>query len=269
MPELPEVEIVRRGLEEILSDQPTLEKVELRRPDLRTLIPIKKIRKLEGETILAVGRRAKYLWFQTAKGYLISHLGMTGSWRVMDDSKFGTHDHVILHFSNKLSLIYRDPRRFGIFDFSVDLKNEPFSLMGPEPFSEDFSAAYLKDKFKGKTAPIKNTLMDQKIVVGIGNIYASEILFQCGIRPQKASQKVTFMQLQKIVEISRLVLQRAISAGGSTLQDFAHTNGESGQFQNEFKVYAKDGQLCFVCKAMIKTQSMAGRSTFWCARCQH
>ena len=269
MPELPEVETVRRGLEEILAHQPRLQKIELRRPDLRTKIPIKKVRALEGELILEVGRRAKYLWFKTNKGFLISHLGMTGSWRIKDDSAMGPHDHVILHFSGDLSLIYRDPRRFGIFDFSKSLLEKPFSLMGPEPFSDEFSAHYLKNKFKNKLAPIKNTLMDQRVVVGIGNIYASEILFECGIRPQKASGRLTLAQLEMIVDNSRMVLEKAIHAGGSTLQDFAHTNGDSGKFQNEFKVYAKDGQPCSFCTAVIKTRSMAGRSTFWCARCQH
>ncbi len=269
MPELPEVETVRCGLEEILAHKPLLIKIELRRPDLRFEIPIKKVRSLEGQAILSVGRRAKYLYFETAKGFLISHLGMTGSWRIKTEAEFGTHDHVILHFSEGLSLIYRDPRRFGIFDFSKDLLGEPFSLMGPEPFSEDFSASYLKSKLKGKKVPIKNILMDQRLVVGIGNIYASEILFECAIRPQKASGRVTFLQLEMIVEKTRAVLQKAISAGGSTLQDFAHTNGDSGKFQNEFYVYAKAGEPCRLCGAMIKTRSMAGRSTFWCVRCQH
>ncbi len=269
MPELPEVETVRRGLEYILSHKPVLEKIELRRPDLRFPIPLKEVQALEGEKILSVGRRAKYLYFETAKGFLISHLGMTGSWRLKDDTELGTHDHVILHFSGNLSLIYRDPRRFGIFDFSKDLSGKLFSHMGPEPFSEEFSATYLKSKLKGKAAPIKNVLMDQRVVVGIGNIYASEILFECGIKPQKPAGRVTFLQLEMIVEKTRTVLQKAILAGGSTLQDFAHTNGDSGKFQNEFFVYAKDGELCRICGAVIKTRSMAGRSTFWCARCQH
>ncbi len=268
MPELPEVEIVRRGLQEMLSHQPKLEKIELRRPDLRTPIPLRKLRSLEGQKILSVGRRAKYLWLETAQGYLVSHLGMTGSWRRADSSELGPHDHVILHFSGKLALIYRDPRRFGILDFSKDLSGEPFSLMGPEPFLEGFSADYLKARFKGKKAPIKNVLMDQRVVVGIGNIYASEILFEVGIRPQKAVGRVTLSQLQLIVEKARWILERAILAGGSTLQDFAHTNGDSGKFQNEFRVYAKGGQACGVCGSLIKARSMAGRSTFWCPTCQ-
>ncbi len=269
MPELPEVETVRRGLENILSHKPMLEKIELKRPDLRFPIPAKKVKELEGQTILSVGRRAKYLYFETAKGFLISHLGMTGSWRTKDDTELGTHDHVILHFSGNLGLIFRDPRRFGVLDFSKDLSGKPFSLMGPEPFSDEFSATYLKSKFKNKTAPIKNVLMDQRVVVGIGNIYASEILFECKIKPQKPAGRVTFLQLQMIIEKTREVLNRAILAGGSTLQDFTHTNGDSGKFQNEFFVYAKDGQPCRICRAVIKTRSMAGRSTFWCARCQH
>ena len=269
MPELPEVETVRQGLAEILAHKPQLEKIELRRGDIRFKIPIEKLRRLEGETLLSVQRRAKYLLFETAKGFIVSHLGMTGRWRVHDQNPLGIHDHVILHFSGNLSLIFRDPRRFGIFDFSADLNDPPFSLMGPEPFSEEFSALYLKAKFQGKSAPIKNVIMDQRVVVGIGNIYASEILFECGIKPQKPAGRLNPVQLQKIIDVSRAVLQKAILAGGSTLQDFAHTNGDSGKFQNEFKVYAKEGEACSVCGTAIKTRPMAGRSTFWCARCQH
>ncbi len=267
MPELPEVETVRRGLQDILAHKPILKKVELRRPDLRYDIPLKKIKSLEGENILSVGRRAKYLWFQTSKGYLVSHLGMTGSWRVLEGN-FGTHDHVVLHFADKLSLVFRDPRRFGIFDFSKDLKSEPFSKMGPEPFSKEFNAEYLKTKLKGKKAPIKNAIMDQRLVVGIGNIYASEILFESGIRPNRPATRLSFDELEIVVKKSHEVLDRAIAAGGSTLQDFTHADGEEGAFQNQFKVYDRFKEPCRVCKQSIKMRVMAGRSTYWCSECQ-
>lgn len=267
MPELPEVETVRRGLSDLLVLQPKLEKIELRRPDLRFKIPLKKLKNLEGEKILQVGRRAKYLWFETTRGYLISHLGMTGTWRVFD-GEMGPHDHVILHFAKKLSLVYRDPRRFGFVDFSHDLKSGFFAKMGPEPFASEFNAEYLRSKFKGKSAPIKNTLMDQRVVVGVGNIYASEILFEAQIRPQRASGRVTLAELHRVVKKTQQVLGRAIEAGGSTLQDFAHTNGNSGNFQNEFRVYARGEEDCLICKHKIRSKVMAGRSTFWCPGCQ-
>jgi formamidopyrimidine-DNA glycosylase len=266
MPELPEVETVRRGLQEILTHKPTLKRVELRRPDLRYDIPLKKIRNLEGEKILSVGRRAKYLWFETKKGFIVSHLGMTGSWRV-GDGRYGTHDHAILHF-DKLSLVFRDPRRFGILDFCETLESEPFSRMGPEPFSQEFNARYLKTRLKGKKAPIKNVLMDQRLVVGIGNIYASEILFESGIRPTRAAMKVKFDELEIVVKKSHEVLSRAISAGGSTLQDFTHTNGDEGAFQDQFKVYDRFKKPCRVCGDGVKMRVMAGRSTYWCSKCQ-
>jgi formamidopyrimidine-DNA glycosylase len=277
MPELPEVETVRRGLEEILSHHPVIERIELRRPDLRWEIPVKKVKSVEGQAVLAVGRRAKYLWFKTAKGFLISHLGMTGSWRVQESEKphqkshraVDPHDHIVLHFSDQLSLVFRDPRRFGIFNFSKDLKESPFTEMGPEPLLPEFSAEYLKARLKGKKAPIKNALMDQRIVVGIGNIYASEILFESGVRPSRAAERLTLKQLEQIVETSRTVLDRAIRAGGSTLRDFAHTNGESGAFQNEFKVYGRAGEECLICGQAVKSAVLAGRSTFWCSSCQH
>jgi formamidopyrimidine-DNA glycosylase len=267
MPELPEVETVRRGLQEILEHQPKLLKIELKRPDLRWPIPLKKLRSLEGEKVLSVGRRAKYLWFETSKGFLISHLGMTGSWRV-GDGNYGPHDHVVLHFTGNLDLVFRDPRRFGILDFAKDLKGDPFNRMGPEPFSPDYSAEYLKSELKNRKAPIKNALMDQAVVVGIGNIYASEILFEAGIRPTRPAMKLSIKELENVVEKSHEVLHRAIEAGGSTLQDFAHTNGDEGSFQNEFKVYDRLDELCQVCSSKVKMKVMAGRSTYWCPRCQ-
>jgi formamidopyrimidine-DNA glycosylase len=267
MPELPEVETVRRGLQEILAHQPTLQKIELRRKNLRYDMPLKKMKTLEGQKILSVGRRAKYLWFETKKGYLVSHLGMTGSWRVVE-GPLGTHDHAVLHFGGKLSLVFRDPRRFGILDFSKNLESEPFNRMGPEPFSKEFDAEYLKNNFKSKQAPIKNTLMDQRLVVGIGNIYASEILFEAGISPIRASSRVKLQELAVIVEKTQQVLKRAIEAGGSTLQDFAHTNGDSGAFQNQFKVYGRHKENCLICDSPIRMKVMAGRSTFWCPGCQ-
>jgi formamidopyrimidine-DNA glycosylase len=140
--------------------------------------------------------------------------------------------------------------------------------MGPEPFSEEFSAQYLKSKLKGKKAPIKNALMDQRLVVGIGNIYASEILFESGIRPTRAAMKLSFDELEIVVKKSHEVLARAIAAGGSTLQDFTHADGEEGGFQNEFKVYDRFKKSCHVCGQSIKMKVMAGRSTYWCPQCQ-
>lgn len=269
MPELPEVETVRRGLESLLKHQPVLERVQLRRPDIRFKIPIKKIRALEGLSVLQVGRRAKYLWFETSKGYLISHLGMTGTWRPFRaDEELGAHDHAMLQFSDGLKLVFRDPRRFGILDFTQSLEAEPFSKMGPEPFSESFSAEYLKEKFRSKKTPIKNALMDQRVVVGIGNIYANEILFESRIRPARSSSALSRADLATLVEKSKEVLRRSIEAGGSSLQDFIHTNGQSGKFQDSFFVYSREDEPCRRCKGRIRSRVMAGRNTFWCPSCQ-
>lgn len=268
MPELPEVETVCRGLQKILSKQPVLRRVELRRADLRNEMPLLKLQSLEGQKVLAVKRRAKYLIFETKKGLLISHLGMTGSWRVESAENMGKHDHVVLHFGSSLRLVFRDPRRFGILDFKKSLSEPPFTEMGPEPFSDEFNVDYLRQQLKKRASPIKNALMDQRVVVGIGNIYASEILFEAGIRPQRRSGQLKAQQLQNIIDKTREVLERSIVAGGSTLQDFVHADGEVGEFQDQFKVYGKSKENCSCCGQKIRSQIIAGRNTFWCSKCQ-
>ncbi len=269
MPELSEVEVVRLGLQKIFQDQPTLQKIELMRPDLRFPIPLKKLNSLVGERILSVERRAKYLLLKTAKGDLLSHLGMTGTWRIAPLGDERDHDHVYLHFSDSLRLAYRDPRRFGILDF-VPFAQQPrqFKHLGPEPLEIQFSSQYLWSLLRRKQTPIKVAIMDQRVVVGVGNIYACEALFAARIRPQKQASLLTQRQAEQLVHEIKKILTRAIGEGGSSISDFKATNGSSGYFQTTFKVYGRQGEPCRNCGHPLRAQVLGGRNSFWCPRCQ-
>ncbi|MNK07826.1 Formamidopyrimidine-DNA glycosylase [compost metagenome] len=269
MPELPEVEVVRRGLEEILKDQPVLEKIELKRKDLRGPIPAKKLSTLIGEPVTSVERRAKYLLLWTPKGAMLSHLGMTGTWRVSPWGDERDHDHIYLHFSGGLRLAYRDPRRFGCFDFVQKEKTHPKLVdLGPEPLGENFTAQGLWGKLRKKEVALKVALMDQKIVVGVGNIYASEALFASGIRPALKASKLSLERAEVLVKEIRRILADSIVKGGSSISDFAQASGESGYFQNSFQVYDRAGEPCRICGSILKSKVMGGRNTFWCGQCQ-
>ncbi len=271
MPELPEVEVVRRELSELTKEKPRIEKIEFLRRDLRDPMPIKKLQSLQGARILAVKRRAKYLLIETEKGGILSHLGMTGTWRLAVKGDELLHDHIYLYLSNQMRLAFRDPRRFGIFETydMQNLKSSPrLKVLGPEPLDAEFSADYLWTKLRGKKAPIKTTLMDQKVVVGVGNIYASEVLFQSHIRPSRRADRVTKDEVQVLVQNIKKVLELAIEGGGSSISDFAGTQGESGSYQDSHQVYGRDSEPCVVCKTRLKLTVMAGRSTFWCPKCQ-
>jgi formamidopyrimidine-DNA glycosylase len=267
MPELPEVEVVKRGLEKIISDQPRIRRFEFKRKDLRDPIPIKKLKALEGAKILSVSRRAKYLLFETEKGGFLSHLGMTGSWRVAPLGSEQKHDHVYIELEDGRRLAYHDPRRFGIFEtFAGD--SPRLANLGLEPFDQDFSVRYLQESFQNKVQPVKCALMDQRIVVGVGNIYASEALHLCGVRPTRQARRLTVAEVEKLVTSVRRVLSQAISKGGSSISDFRGVSGDQGDYQAEHNVYGRQGEPCAICNTEIRMQVLAGRSTFWCPRCQ-
>lgn len=269
MPELPEVEVVRQGLEKILKDQPVLEKVELKRKDLRDPIPIKKIQTLIGLPVESVERRAKYLLLRTSKGAMLSHLGMTGTWRVAPMGDERLHDHIYLHFSGNLRLAYRDPRRFGCFDFvQSGLDHPKLKDLGPEPLSADFTGPSFWKSLRNKEVAIKIALMDQKIVVGVGNIYASEALFASSIKPTLPAKKLSQERAIRLVAEIKKILTQSIQRGGSSISDFAQASGESGYFQNSFQVYDRAGLLCSSCNSKIRSQVLGGRNTFWCSGCQ-
>ncbi len=272
MPELPEVETTRRGLLRGIKGQ-RIDEAELRRRDLRFPFPGDLQERLDGRTITNIRRRAKYLLIDLDSGdVLLAHLGMSGSFRVIPAAGYASkkHDHVILHLSNGTLCVFHDPRRFGIIDvFSTKEESTQALLahLGPEPLSKDFSAKYLVDALSRRKGPIKPVLMDQKLVVGVGNIYASESLFLAGIHPDTPAHKVA-KKAPLLVESTQAVLNAAIASGGSTLRDFLGADGASGYFQHRFKVYERDEEPCLTCSTKIKTAVHAGRSTYWCPKCQ-
>lgn len=274
MPELPEVETVKRGLQKILEDSPKemrVEKVVSSGLSLRQPIPASVARGLKNSCVQKITRRAKYLLFHADKGVLISHLGMTGSWRVTSERQLKPHDHFQLQLSDGRSLVYRDPRRFGLITWSSAKglsEHQCFLELGPEPWDELFDAEYLREICRRRRVPIKNVIMDQKAVVGVGNIYAAEALFFSGIRPQKLCHRLKVSQLEKLVIEIRRVLERAIAAGGTTISDFRQAGGSSGYFQVELAVYGKEGKSCDSCSSVIVNKVLAGRSSFYCPSCQ-
>jgi len=273
MPELPEVETVVRGLSASITGS-IITGVELRRADLRTPFPRNFAKRVKGAKIKEITRRAKYLLFTLDNGYsILAHLGMSGRFSVLAKAPktFEKHDHVVFSLSDGRVLIYNDARRFGVMDVVKTTDAEKHELLyhlGPEPLSKEFSASYLKEKLLRKKGPIKPALMNQELVVGVGNIYASEALFCAGIHPETPSNKAA-LQAPLIIKCIRKVLNAAITSGGSSLRDFVHVSGEAGYFQHHFNVYERGGAPCFTCGTPIRAIRQAGRSTFYCAHCQH
>lgn len=273
MPELPEVESVRRSLNRQLPERTTLESIKLFRKDLRFPIPRRGLEELVGATFVKIERRGKYLLFFFSEGILISHLGMTGQWRFSQGTpELQKHDHLQLLFSGNGCLTYNDPRRFGYVQVvrnQVELEKHPlFEHLGVEPLSAAFSAEFLQPLAKGSKRAVKIFIMDQEVVVGVGNIYASEVLFRARIKPQKAAGRLRAHEWQAVVDAVKSVLNEAIAKGGSTIRDYRTPEGESGGFQSLHQVYDREGEACFVCGTPIKSQMMGGRATYWCPKCQ-
>jgi formamidopyrimidine-DNA glycosylase len=293
MPELPEVETVRRGLEPYVTGA-RIDRVTLNRADLRFPFPEGFREALEGATIETTGRRAKYLLFRLSNGRTwLSHLGMTGSYRFeefkyKDPSRYyepsedNKHDHMRLELDHpthgRMQLIYNDARRFGFMDLFERDEDSPYLAgLGPEPLSNAFNAEEMAERFRGKKAPMKAALLDQRVVAGLGNIYVSEALHRAHIRPELAAGKLVLKsgapskRLDDLAGSVRAVLLEAIEAGGSTLKDFRKADGSSGYFQHRFAVYDKEGEPCPTpgCKGVIKRIVQSGRSTFFCPVCQH
>jgi len=273
MPELAEVETVCRGLQETLRSKPEISRVEIRRPDIRFEIPKDLKNSLLKQPVMGIRRRAKYILFDLPNGSLLCHLGMTGSWRLRANNEdLGPHDHFTLTMSDGRELIFNDPRRFGMLDWvelGQEAKHPRLKHLGAEPLDErQFSAEILFRLTRKRDLAIKVLIMNQKYIVGVGNIYASEALFRAGVRPPRPARRLSFDECRRLVDSIRKVLQEAIAAGGSTISDFQAVNGNSGYFQTNFWVYARDGEDCRRCSAKIKTKILGGRSTYWCASCQ-
>ena len=268
MPELPEVETTRRGIEPHVDGQ-FIERVIIREPRLRWPVS-KEVATLQGRQILGVSRRGKYLLMHLDHGNLIWHLGMSGSMRVLPTgSLIESHEHVELQLSNGQALKFRDPRRFGALLYCAKdpLQHRLLQSLGPEPLGNDFDAGYLFNTCRKRSAPIKTVVMNSHIVVGVGNIYASEVLFLAGIRPTRAARRISKVRINRLVEAIRHTLAAAIKQGGTTLQDFTQVDGKPGYFRHELQVYGNKGS-CNHCGKPIKHIVQAQRSSFFCPNCQ-
>lgn len=267
MPELPEVETIRRGLLSQLQLPAQVEKIFLGKKKLRFPLSSTVQRRLTGSQIVGVDRRGKHLIFKFTHGELWAHLGMTGNFRIEKLYKPQKHDHLILYLDGKNCLIYQDARRFGFFEWTDD-KSKSLRDLGPEPSDESLTTNYLLDLFRDRKSPIKTILMDQSVVAGLGNIYASEVLFVAGIHPELPARRLTEVQIQRLIQSIRQVIQLAIEHQGTTLRDYKKLDGETGGFQNRLKVYGRKGQKCQTCDTIVKSRTLAGRSTYWCPSCQ-
>jgi len=273
MPELPEVEVIRRGLQRCLPGH-DVRAIFTGNRKMRLPMPRRDLKKyIQGARIKAVARRAKFLLItMDNQALLVIHLGMTGRLGIFpQDSPKAKHDHLRLQLDNNMQLRFNDSRRFGsiqVLKPGRDYSSTMLADLGPEPLGRDFTAQYLQKLAAGKSRPLKNFLMDSRVVVGIGNIYACEILFHAGIHPERKISGITKKQWQKIVESCRFILRKAIASGGTTISDFVNESGKSGYFQRELQTYGQQGRSCSCCTTPIAKKIMAGRSTFFCPKCQ-
>jgi formamidopyrimidine-DNA glycosylase len=269
MPELPEVEITRRGIAPLVADR-AITAVTVRNPRLRWPVPADLHELLRGARIRAVRRRAKYLLFDCGRGTLIVHLGMSGSLRVVPASEpAGPHDHVDLGIGG-LALRLRDPRRFGavLWHLGDPACHPLLAHLGVEPLSPEFGGAPFHAATRGRRVGVKLALMDQRLVVGVGNIYANESLFRAGIHPRSAAGRLSLERCGRLADAVRATLESALAAGGSTLRDFVQADGSPGYFQQQYFVYDRAGQACRVCGTSIRRQVQGQRATYYCPACQ-
>lgn len=273
MPELPEVETVRRGLESVLPGK-TIEELVFRRSNLRIPLPPEMPERLRGRKIGAIGRRGKYLLMHHEGGAVaIAHLGMSGRmvYTPHEPPPPARHDHVIWRFAKGGALVFHDPRRFGLLTLSTAEDWPQHALlarMGPEPLGPDFSAAFLYEALQPRRGPVKQALLDQSLVAGLGNIYVCEALFRAGIHPVRRACDLTQQETEALAAAIVAVLEEAIASGGSTLRDYVRSSGEAGYFQHHFDVYDRAGKPCTRCGALLVRLVMSGRSTFFCPHCQ-
>ena len=287
MPELPEVEVVKRSLE-IAINNVKIKDIKIKNRNLRYKVDKNKIKKLVGLKILDIKRRSKYLLFHFEKNILmLVHLGMTGKFTIIDkkDNRLKTsfyydlkendhnHDHVIFFFKNRLKLIYNDIRKFGFIKFDHISKvneNSHLKYLGPEPLGNRFNFGYFKDYLKGRNRIIKDILMDQKFVSGLGNIYVNEVLYYSKINPSRKIDKIKDLEIKKIIKNTKSVLKKAIRLGGSSIKNFSSVAGKIGSFQQHFNVYGRAGDNCSNsnCRAKIQKIVISGRASFFCPKCQ-
>ncbi len=272
MPELPEVEVICQGLKPYVEGR-FITEIICGPTDLRLPIPRNALQeRICGARIINLSRRAKYLLFEMDNGSrLLIHLGMTGRLGIFPNkTPQALHDHIFFYFDDGMEMRFNDTRRFGfiVVQYLDDDQVDPLAKLGPEPFWDDFNADYLKERAGKRLQPVKNFLMDSQVVVGIGNIYANEILFASSIHPTMPIGSVNLKQWQNIVAKSRQVLKRAIESGGTTISDYLNASGKPGYFQLELAVYGRAGEECRKCQSIIEKQTIAGRATYFCPHCQ-
>lgn len=282
MPELPEVETVRRGLAPVMEGQ-VIARADVNRPDLRWPFPVGMADRLTGATVLNLRRRSKYILADlSTQETLLIHLGMSGRMLISghtvgdfhhDHPAPAKHDHVVLHMGSGTRITFNDARRFGAMDLMPTAGQDDHWLIrdiGPEPLGNSFDETYLVARLKGKNTPIKTALLDQGIVAGLGNIYVCEVLFRARIHPTRKAGRISAARVRSLVPIIRDVLSEAIEAGGSSLKDYRQTDGDLGYFQHRFQTYDREGDPCVTpdCGAPIRRIVQSGRSTFFCAQCQ-
>lgn len=253
----------------MLAEKPQIEDFDFRRPDLRGPIPVDRLRELRGERILSVRRRAKFLLFETARGFILSHLGMTGSWREVSEGGERAHDHVYIRLADGRRLGFRDPRRFGVMDFvPLDGTSPHLDQLGPEPLGEEFEVDEFFSRLRSTARAVKIAIMDPRTVVGVGNIYASEALFRARIRPSRPGNGLSRSETARLHREIRAILTEAIEAGGSSISDYVQADGANGRFQDRFRVYDREGEPCGLCGGRVRRVIQGGRSSFFCPRCQ-
>ena len=286
MPELPEVEVVKKSLESRLKNL-MIKRVIINNNKLRYKIESKEFSKIKNLQIISIKRRSKYLLINLDKNItILAHLGMTGKFFILNNNKKyktsfyyslkkndSKHDHLTIFLSKGYKLIYNDVRKFGfikLFQSKNIYECKHLKFLGPEPFSKDFNIDYISNYFLNKKAKIKDMLMNQKFIAGLGNIYCNEILFLCKISPNRIVEKINKKELIKIIKFTKKILKKAIAQGGSSIKDFASIEGQNGNFQQKFNVYNKDKRKCRTkrCSGIIKKTYTSGRSSFFCPRCQ-
>lgn len=271
MPELPEVETTRRGIEPHALHR-TITALIVREARLRWPIPADLPERVAGRQILSVARRGKYLLIHTGNGTLISHLGMSGSLRLADPAQPPRkHDHFDLILDSGPCLRFHDPRRFGCLLWTEDdvYRHPLLATLGPEPLEPGFDGRYLHQRAGQRGVPVKAFVMDSHVVVGVGNIYANEALFLAGILPTRAAGRISLARYQRLVDAIQTVLAASIELGGTTLRDFVNESGNPGYFQQTLRVYDREGEPCRQCGTLIKSERIGQRATYWCPICQH
>jgi formamidopyrimidine-DNA glycosylase len=269
MPELPEVETTRRGIAPYVVGR-SVAAIEVRDPRLRWPVAPELPAALEGQRIDDIGRRGKYLLLSTAAGTLLVHLGMSGSLRYLPEPRAaGTHDHIDIGFVGGGVLRYHDPRRFGSFHLTDAPERHPLLKdLGPEPLGDEFDANHLWQQCRGRRLAIKPHLMNSRVVVGVGNIYANEALFRAGIHPSRSASRIARERFYPLVDSIRAVLREAIEVGGTTLRDYVGGDGAPGYFRNSLRVYEREGEPCRTCNTTIKRRVLGQRATYFCTTCQ-